>query len=61
MQMVQSGEQKESRVVYYTIKPGDSLWSISKKYPENTIATLQEMNQIGQNENPGRWVRKSRS
>ncbi len=51
MQMVQSGEQKkESEVVYYTIKPGDSLWSISKKYPENTIATLQEMNQIGQNE-----------
>jgi membrane-bound lytic murein transglycosylase D len=51
IQMVESGEQKkESEIVYYTVKAGDSLWSISKKYPENSIETLQEMNKLGSSE-----------
>jgi membrane-bound lytic murein transglycosylase D len=51
VQMVETGEKKEqSEIVYYTVRPGDTLWSISKKYPENSIQTLQELNSIGQNE-----------
>ena len=49
--MVQGGEDKKaSEVVYYTVRPGDTLWSIAKRYPENTIEGLQELNAMGSNE-----------
>jgi len=48
VQMVQGGENEgKSEVVYYTVKKGDTLWSIAKKYPENTIEGLQELNAMG--------------
>ena len=51
VQMVQGGEDKKaSEVVYYTVRPGDTLWSIAKRYPENTIEGLQELNAMGSNE-----------
>jgi membrane-bound lytic murein transglycosylase D len=50
VQMVQGGQQEgKKEVIYYTIKPGDTLWSIAKRYPENTIEGLQEMNSLSHN------------
>jgi membrane-bound lytic murein transglycosylase D len=34
------------KLVYYTVKPGDSLWSISQKYDGVTIDQLKEWNKI---------------
>lgn len=34
------------RVEAYIVKSGDSLWSIAKKYPENTIDSLRKMNNL---------------
>ncbi|HNI43191.1 MAG: transglycosylase SLT domain-containing protein [Chitinophagales bacterium] len=28
----------------YTVKPGDSLWSITQKFPANTVKSLQQLN-----------------
>ncbi len=51
VQMVQGGEEKKaSEVVYYTVRPGDTLWSIAKRYPENTIEGIQELNAMGSKE-----------
>lgn len=36
--------------IYYTVKPGDTLWSISKRYPENSIDKIRSMNDIAKNE-----------
>ncbi|MFN0274138.1 MAG: LysM peptidoglycan-binding domain-containing protein [Chitinophagales bacterium] len=46
----QPTEKKEETVSYYTVRPGDTLWSISKKYPANTIEELRELNDISKNE-----------
>ncbi len=50
----QSGNAKEAAIdsdasmkqVYYTVKPGDTLWSISQKYNGVTIDQLKEWNKI---------------
>jgi len=34
------------KMVYYTVKPGDTLWSISQKYSGVTIDQLKEWNKI---------------
>jgi membrane-bound lytic murein transglycosylase D len=34
------------KLVYYTVKPGDTLWSISQKYSGVTIDQLKEWNKI---------------
>jgi len=36
----------DSKMVYYTVKPGDTLWSISQKYNGVTIDQLKKWNQI---------------
>lgn len=35
-----------TKMVYYTVKPGDTLWSISQKYSGVTIDQLKEWNKI---------------
>lgn len=46
----QPAEKKEETISYYTVRPGDTLWSISKKYPESTIEKLRELNDMSKNE-----------
>jgi len=50
-----SGAAKEKttpteEIIYYTVKPGDTLWAISQKYPENSIDKIREMNGMTKNE-----------
>lgn len=40
----------DPQVIYYTVKPGDTLWSISQQYPENSIDKIRELNGMSQNE-----------
>ncbi|MFN3939044.1 MAG: transglycosylase SLT domain-containing protein, partial [Chitinophagales bacterium] len=40
----------EPEYVFYTVKPGDTLWAISQRYPENSIDKIREMNDISKNE-----------
>ncbi|MEZ5013011.1 MAG: transglycosylase SLT domain-containing protein [Chitinophagales bacterium] len=41
---------KEAEIIYYTVKPGDTLWAISQKYPENSIDKICELNNMNKNE-----------
>ncbi len=34
------------RYQQYTIKPGDTLWEISKKFPKNTVDSLKRINKL---------------
>ncbi len=43
------GEKKEE-IIYFTVKPGDTLWGIAKKYPENTIDDIRSLNGLSKNE-----------
>mgnify|MGYP001319078492 FL=1 len=36
--------------IYYTVKPGDTLWGISQKYPDNTVDKIRELNGLEKNE-----------
>lgn len=49
-----SGAAKEKAVadeiIYYTVKPGDTLWEISQKYPENTVDGIRSLNGLAKNE-----------
>jgi membrane-bound lytic murein transglycosylase D len=36
----------DSKMIYYTVKPGDTLWSISQKYNGVSIDQLKEWNKI---------------
>lgn len=38
--------EENAKLVYYTVKPGDTLWSISQKYEGVTIEQLKEWNKI---------------
>jgi len=38
--------EDNSKMIYYTVKPGDTLWSISQKYSGVTIQQLKEWNKI---------------
>lgn len=37
-------------VIYYTVKPGDTLWGISQKYPDNSVDKIRELNGLEKNE-----------
>ncbi len=39
-----NGESPEYK--QYTIKPGDTLWEISKKFPKNTVDSLKRINNL---------------
>lgn len=43
-------KKEEATVSFYTVRPGDTLWSIAKKYPENTIEGLRDLNAMSKNE-----------
>ena len=43
-------EKKDNEVIYYTVRPGDTLWSIAQKYPENTVEEIRQMNNMSKNE-----------
>jgi len=38
--------ERDLKLVYYTVKPGDTLWSISMKYDGVTIDQLKEWNKL---------------
>jgi len=42
----QSKAEKDLKLVYYTVKPGDTLWSIAQHYDGITIDQLKEWNKI---------------
>ena len=42
----QTKPEGDLKLVFYTVKPGDSLWSISQKYDGVTIDQLKEWNKI---------------
>lgn len=37
---------KNKQIIHYTIKKGDTLWDLTKKYPKNTVEDLKRMNNI---------------
>ncbi len=37
---------KPVKYMYYTIKPGDTLWDIANKYPKNTVEDIKRINNI---------------
>jgi membrane-bound lytic murein transglycosylase D len=43
----------KAKVKYYTVKSGDSLWSIARKYPGVTENDLMKWNKCGANIRPG--------
>ena len=36
----------DGKYIYYTIKNGDTLWDLSKKYPKNSVDDLKRINNI---------------
>ncbi len=56
---VKSGAQQQAK--QYTVKKGDSLWSISKKFPGITVQNLKSWNEISNsNLQPGMVLRLSK-
>lgn len=43
-------EAPTKEVIYYTVKPGDTLWGISQKYPDNSVEKIRELNGLEKNE-----------
>jgi LysM repeat protein len=43
-------EAPAEEIIYYTVKPGDTLWGISQKYPENTVQGIRDLNGLAKNE-----------
>jgi membrane-bound lytic murein transglycosylase D len=41
-----SKQDEAQKQFFYTVKPGDSLWSISQKYNGVTIDQLKEWNKL---------------
>jgi len=39
-------ENESSKLIYYTVKPGDTLWSISQKYDGVTAEQIKEWNKL---------------
>ncbi len=48
---------KHGRYVEYTISEGDTLWSISKKFPGVTADEIMELNDIDDNIKPGQLIK----
>ncbi|WP_121666108.1 lytic transglycosylase domain-containing protein [Mesonia aquimarina] len=55
-------EEKKSIKEFYTVRKGDSLWSISKKFPGVTVQNIQKWNDISGNRlKPGMKLKISKS
>lgn len=39
-------QDANKQIIHYTIKKGDTLWELAKKYPKNTVEDLKRMNNI---------------
>lgn len=53
IQLISSAPAEKSvsaEVMYYTVKPGDTLWGISQKYPDNSVEKICELNGLAKNE-----------
>lgn len=52
---------KKEEVEFYKVKPGDSLWTISKKYPDISVEDLKSLNQLKSNQlKPGMTLKISK-
>jgi membrane-bound lytic murein transglycosylase D len=49
----QAKKKSDEKNSYYTVKSGDSLWSIARKYPRVTEQDLMKWNNCGSNIRPG--------
>jgi membrane-bound lytic murein transglycosylase D len=55
-----STTQVSNGVKYYTVRPGDSLWTISQKYPNLTVDKLKKLNGLkGNSITPGQKLKVS--
>ncbi len=45
-----SEKKEENVVIYYTVKPGDTLWGLAQKYPDNSVEKIRELNGLSDNE-----------
>ena len=53
-------EARKSSEQYYTVRQGDSLWSISRKFPGVTVQNIQKWNDIRGNKlKPGMKLKVS--
>lgn len=55
IQLITAGQpantaSESPEVVFYTVKPGDTLWGIAQKYPENSVDRIRELNGFEKNE-----------
>ncbi len=53
IQLISAGQPENKaadEVIFYTVKPGDTLWGIAQKYPENTVDKIRELNGLTKNE-----------
>lgn len=57
-----SNKEEKSKYEIYTVKKGDSFWSISRKYPGISVQKLKEWNDISSNElKPGMKIKVYKS
>lgn len=58
-ELAQSSGSADVKYVYYTVKPGDTLWDIAKQYNGVTVEDLKRLNKItnAQSLKPGQKIR----
>ena len=44
--LISSGKTPKAQPQYYTVQPGDTLWSISQRLPKISLAELQHLNNL---------------
>ncbi|MCQ2136945.1 MAG: LysM peptidoglycan-binding domain-containing protein, partial [Bacteroidales bacterium] len=52
-----SSSSSSGSYTYYTVKSGDTLYSISQKYARVSVADIQKANGIGTNIKPGQKLK----
>lgn len=54
---IKINEKDNSKYVLYTVKPGDNLWLIAKKFPGISAQNIMDLNGIDENLKPGQVLR----